>query len=97
MRIAELSSVAQKVLKDGLDRFVSGLGRQRLTEQQVDFGSLKACGALAEARLDVHRLPALWTATGPPLDALFAYLHACLFDGDPPIGYAALAPANSGG
>jgi hypothetical protein len=96
MRIAELSSAAQQVLKAGLDSFMSGLGRQRLMEQQVDFGSLKACGVLAEARLDIHRLPTLWMAEGAALDALFAHLRVCLFDGNRPIGYATLAPAGDG-
>lgn len=96
MRLADLSPAAAESLKVGLDSYLSGLGRQRLIEAGVNLDNLQARGVLAKARLDLATLPALWTASGAALDALFGYLYVCLFDGDRSIGFATLARADDG-
>jgi len=97
MRIADFSPDAATALKAGLDTFLSGIGGKRLLDQGLDVKSLRACGVLAEARLDLKSLPRFLTVGVGDRDAFFSFLRVCLFAGDQSIGSATMARTSDGG
>lgn len=97
MRIADVPEPAMEILKTGLDRFMSGLGRTRLGERGITIDHCNARGALSEAQFDPVDLDRLLSASGDALDALFGRLRVLLFDGERSIGSLGLLRSASGG